>query len=113
MDFGKNVSDINKVIDELSRIDKAAEGYATSLEDQKAKMLSDYQHKRTALETEFQNRRQEKIQKYREQLEKENAEQIAKLRKESEEYLAALDKAFEANHSQWAEEIMKTIIAEQ
>ena len=105
-------SDFIHVIDELSRIDKAAEGFASGLEEEKAKLLSDFQKKRAALEKDFLEQGRRKNLAYREELRAENEKQIEKMHADSEEYIASLERAFKAHHMEWADELMQKVISE-
>ena len=104
---------INSVIDELSKINKAADSYAVSMEEAKKKLERDYRNQREDFDLQMHDEAEGRLEKLKEQLTAENNAKMDKLRRDSEEYMTRLEKAFEENHSEWAKEIAERIMAER
>ena len=104
---------INSVIEELSKINKAADSYAVSMEEAKKKLEKDYRNQREDFDLQMHDEAEDRLAKLKEQLTAENNAKIEKLRSDSQEYTEKLEKAFDEKHSEWAEEIAKRIVAER
>ena len=104
---------VNNVIEELSKINQAASEFAQNMEDAKEKLAAEYEQKKKEYSEKLVSDATGRVEKLREELKEANNKKIGELHSESEAYMARLDRDFEANHSQWAQEIVNKIITER
>lgn len=104
---------VNEVIEELSRINSAAEEFAENTENAKIKLGRDYRDKKINYDEELNEAAKERLDALQAKLEAEIEEKKNALIKENEEYMSRLEKAFEEKHSEWAEDIMRQVVSER
>lgn len=105
-------NEFNNVIDELAKINRAAQNYEAETDSAKEQLLSDYQKKRDEIDVEVRGAMKERLNEYRSELEAENKIQSHALKMEFEGNMEKLENAFAENHTVWAQEIADSIVSD-
>lgn len=104
---------VNNVIEELSKINDAAAGYAENMEEAMRKLEKEFTAKKDAFDVEQGSSVTEHLDNLKARLTKENDEKIESLHRDYEIYMKKVEESFEANHEKWAQEIAEKIISER
>ncbi len=103
---------VNQVIEELSKIDSATEQVILSAESEKEKYSAAIESWKKEYDDYLINNMNENIESYKLKIQSHNQRVLQQYRTETEALLSKLDSAYEENHSQWANEILKKLISE-
>lgn len=104
-------AELDKVIDELAKIDSAAAEYAKNMEGNKARLMDEYQKAREDYAAGVRAEAEARNEQFASELSGANKKQIDRLSKKSDAYISRITDAYEANHTRWAKEIADRIIS--
>lgn len=101
---------VNQVIEELSKIDSAAEALILSSDQDKAAYSGATDAKKAEYEDSLKTKMNLNIDAYRTRMQSEHNQILTNYRKETEETLRALDASYQKHHTDWAKKIFQQII---
>ncbi len=103
---------MSTVISELSKIENAAVEIIEDTEVRQKNFANEMDEKTKKFDEALAMETQDHLKKIGEELNKKSADDIEKLKIEAQEELDELEKSYEDNHTQWAKDILESLIKE-
>lgn len=103
---------VKQVIEELSKIDSAAEQIILSADNEKEQYTALNESHKKEFEDSLIEKMNQNTESYKTKIQIDNDNLLKQYRAETEAMLSKLDNAYEQNHNKWANQILQKLITD-